>query len=559
MHRLLIALLLPILLGASPPSVLEGDTQTFLGPIKVVGEIYRWLDSVLGTATLATVAPITLYVETTGNDSNDCLSVSTACLTIQEAINRIPKNIGHTVSITVGSGNFAGFVVSGFIVTDQNQFSVQGTLGAYSPATGLQTGVADGAGGSTEKLVDSDGGWTVNNLKGSLLKIGTEYRFIRDNTATEIEVVGAFSATCNGKTYEIVESKTVITSNASVGSARVYITANVARSGGIRILNLKSSGGTYGFFADGTSGTRFQYLHAYGFSGVGFINQFVDYATIFDIAASAGTGTSYGIFISHSHMSSVGRMFSFSSTGAYGIRAYSTSINSPSYWVVYDLTGTSVYGIALEAMMNMELTGTNRIKNITGSTSVYGAGFYSGAYYKISGTLLIDTITKTGAVDLTTGIGLYQGQPCDVNLHNITVTNCTSHGISATRSTSIMLVTASLTNNDGYGLHAIQNSNIIFRNGTQTVSGNALGGVYAGTSAKVLLDNTDGSNTGYGITVEQGARVTIDSGTGITGTTNNILLDDVEKTYAGDFAVNKDTEIGVYGSVVQRYDGLDFM
>ncbi len=48
------------------------------------------------------------YVSTTGNDMNDCLSSGTACLTLQEAINR--ASAGDTINVEAGIYPYAGVV-----------------------------------------------------------------------------------------------------------------------------------------------------------------------------------------------------------------------------------------------------------------------------------------------------------------------------------------------------------------------------------------------------------------------------------------------------------------
>lgn len=562
MRRLLTLLVLifalPVL--AATPAVTEGDTQTFLGPIKVVGELYRWVGSVLGKSVQATVAPITLYVETTGSDSNDCLSVSTACLTIQAALDRIPKVINHAVTVTVGIGNFAGFMVSGFQeATYPNQLIIQGTIGAFVPATGWQSGTADGAGGSTEKLVDTGAGWTANNLRGALLFIGTEYRTIRDNTADTIEVVGAFTATCNGKAYSIVEQKTVINADAPRAGTRIYMNGSYTRGDGILIRDFKTSGGTNAVWQHNTSGTRLERIYAKDYTSFGITLQLVESASVYDLTATTSvTSTGYAIFLSDALIGVIYRLFVFSAANVYGIRMYNVIPNFMKELVVYDVTNSTCYGISIDMCGLFELTGTNIVKRIVGSSGAVGFALYTGSYAKVTGSLTIDTVTKTGAVDLTTGHGIYIVGPIEANLHNVTVTNCTGHGIFAIRKAGVMLITASITSNSGYGIDARQLASFLIRNGTQTVASNSLGGIRGSLGAQILVDNTDGSNTGYGIIAESGARVTIDTATGVTGSSGDILIDASPVEYATDFSSNYDVVIGGAHSVVQRYDGLDY-
>ncbi len=115
---------------AATPAVTEGDTQTFLGPVRVAGEIYQWMYKILGTAQVATTEPITMYVETTGSDtSGDGLSVGTAFKTIGHALAVLPKNIKDNVTINVGEGNFDGFMITNFSIDQNAYLTVQGRMG----------------------------------------------------------------------------------------------------------------------------------------------------------------------------------------------------------------------------------------------------------------------------------------------------------------------------------------------------------------------------------------------------------------------------------------------
>ena len=66
---------------------------------------------------------LTLYVSTTGNDSNDGLSAGTAKRTIQAAVDSIPKNLGgHSVTIEIADGDY----------TDAGPVSLYGFFGGSS-------------------------------------------------------------------------------------------------------------------------------------------------------------------------------------------------------------------------------------------------------------------------------------------------------------------------------------------------------------------------------------------------------------------------------------------
>ncbi len=327
---------LPVL--AAMPPVIEGDTQTFLGSIKAVGDIYRWLDSVLSKSLQTTVEPIALYVETTGNDSNDCLTVGTACLTIQEALDRLPKVIKHNVSVTVGEGTFAGFFVDGFHVPAYpTTMVVQGTRGQPTLASGGKTSATADAGGDTITLVDADGGWNVDELRGYVVQIGTVRRPIRSNTANTINLAAAFSSTCSSKAYTILEVKTTITAKTfSASTACIHIQGVSSANSGLSISSfelsptgatqygvvvLNANGLTLGdMYASGTASSMYQVQHC-----PGPINMYNLFAT--------GTGTGYNL-LSISNISQL-RLF------AYGMSSSGIALQA--------CHGLGVFGIELIA------------------------------------------------------------------------------------------------------------------------------------------------------------------------------------------------------------------
>src|SRR5690349_13408903 len=92
-----------------------------------------------------TSSPLTLYVESTGNDNNSGLSTSDAFLTINGALASIPKFVSHLINIKIGAGNFAGFNVEGFFINPRVIGTTVGIsiLGTFANAT-LAAGTATG-------------------------------------------------------------------------------------------------------------------------------------------------------------------------------------------------------------------------------------------------------------------------------------------------------------------------------------------------------------------------------------------------------------------------------
>lgn len=227
---LLLALLGAVVAVAAPPAI--GGTRS----------------SVL-TSQLQTSAALNLFVDSTGNDGNACTSSGTAaCLTIQGAIDKIPKYVKHPVTVTVGSGNFAGATITGFNVqwpadpAVGSYILLQGTWANVSPATGTATGTATaGSAGSVVTfgtLTDSGQTWTTDNLKGKFVRIATgtganQRKVIASNTATAITIVGTWTAPASGSTYVIEEPATVCNAPKDTGAtlSGMVMTANSAGNG----------------------------------------------------------------------------------------------------------------------------------------------------------------------------------------------------------------------------------------------------------------------------------------------------------------------------------------
>jgi hypothetical protein len=214
-----------LLLMGGYPSITSDGRQQVPGPIKIFGDALLNLDGINSKAVSVTTENISLYVETTGNDENNCLTVATACATVQEAINRIPGYIIHTVTITVGAGTFSAFNVDSFRVGPGGMLTIQGTLGAPTITTGTTTGTCTGGSG----LDCEDGGqtWTADDLRGYIAHDETEnhYRIIRDNDADTFFLAGQGDlGNWSGDDYAIYEPKTIITGTGSLMYGHIEVT-----------------------------------------------------------------------------------------------------------------------------------------------------------------------------------------------------------------------------------------------------------------------------------------------------------------------------------------------
>ena len=84
--------LFAIFLLAGPIVTADGE-QVVSGPVHFYDSIWNWINGFKLDTVHKTTGNVTLYVRSTGDDSNDCLSSGNACLTIQSATNETRRSI----------------------------------------------------------------------------------------------------------------------------------------------------------------------------------------------------------------------------------------------------------------------------------------------------------------------------------------------------------------------------------------------------------------------------------------------------------------------------------
>src|SRR5262249_38054439 len=100
--------------------------------------------------------------------------------------------------------------------------------------TGTATGGSAGSGSTFGTLTDSGQAWTTNNLRGRFVSItgGTgngQFFVIDSNTATQLTIVGTWTAPTGTSTYAIQDSSvTINTSCTSTGTGIAASTPNLA-------------------------------------------------------------------------------------------------------------------------------------------------------------------------------------------------------------------------------------------------------------------------------------------------------------------------------------------
>ncbi|KXH75405.1 MAG: hypothetical protein AM326_03375 [Candidatus Thorarchaeota archaeon SMTZ-45] len=503
-------------LGVSPFVRTDGESQV-QGPLRVYEDIYNHKNSIDQLVTTETTDNITLYVRSTGADTNTCLTVGDACLTIQEAIDRIPKSIGHNVLVDVGPGSFAGFYLTGFNLTFPNgQLEISGDLGNHTPGTGTGSGTADG--GSTLQCADSGQTWTVDALIGKMVLVDGEYRFIRDNDATSIDLVGPLQATCNGKAYQLIQHDTVL-DTFPPNNVYAYIEGY-----GITASGPPTSGLIWvtDFATDGQSGW-YDTWWFYNTASVSVARIFGDEAyygggwqNVYGVSRAEDIwledGAAWAMFyILHSDHLRAYRVMAKRGGGS-GVIAEAITFFRSNYFYAEDnvADGISFYNIGTYV-------------TVSGYLRSVGNGGYGVALYNC-GNMNFDEVYLEG----NTKSGLYVGTGCKwVDLDSGTIENNSEYGIQMGEDTSSPRSAMAF----------------LDAGGTITVQNNTLGGVRLENHSIIRLAGMTGTNTGaYGLSLTSRSHASVTSATAVTGATGNATMDEGTTilTWATDFANDGD-------------------
>ena len=448
----------------------------------------------------ATAGALTLYVRTGGADTNDGLTSGNAFLTIQAAINRVPKNIGHTVAIDVGVGTFDGGHVAGFKKSDGNpSFGITGTLDSPTLASGTATGTATG--GNTLQLIDAGQGWTGDDLIGHFLRVDSETRAIYANDGTNIYVVSAFTLTTSGKTYEILEPKTIIDTEEAVESAAGFVSRGNAL--GIDISDFEFDTIAVGVLSANTEfGASLERCR-------------------FTACTSSGLSaldTLQGVSVIHCSAMSC----------AIGYAVSGSIIGSMTGCLAYDSTS---YGVYLSNLTNISDLGDI----VALANADHGLYVTQG----VSDGLTCDRLISTD----NTGAGLRLEQ---------------TNGLVVVGTDSV------LSTNSRYGIELDSNDTSDASEQTElsivgdlTISDNVLGGIIANNRSVITMSNTNGTgNGGYGLRTDNGSKAIVTSATSITGTTGDTTVNTGNTIFAWTHLVDDGDIIRNFesGSQIERRD-----
>lgn len=467
---------------------------------------------------------ITYYVETTGDDDANGITAATPLATIQEAINRIPKYNSNTYQINVGDGNFQGALIDGVTFDSSGSLTITGELGAPTLTGGTASGTADS--GDTDTVGDSGQAWTVNELRGMLVLVDGEYRHIRSNDATSMELVDDLSGASNGKAYSIVEQKTIINSADPVeGTSGLSIKNSDVPRNAITVENIKTSGITFGFGCSRSVPLYYKNCNTTG-GVVGFIWQVwygeVEYENIYAESAV------YGIYFLGE---SGGRVRDGSGAMAYncsseGITVYSANVIGQGTGFVADACAIGLYATYCSLVSFPKFR--------SDSCTDRGVRAIACNYLDFDDELSITNATNSG---------LYIKSVLSVDIDGGTISDNGSYGI------LIDEVAA------GVGTRTGSSSIDI---AAATISDNGASGICAQFGSCVSLDDVTGTgNTGYGLELTNGSRAIITGDTDVTGTTGDATIDEGATTlvWATDFASDDDKRFDSgFATYIRRKD-----
>lgn len=404
-----------------------------------------------GSSGGATTAAMTLYVETTGSDSNNCTSPATACASIQGAVDKPAKHIRHPININVGDGGFGAFAVSGFSFDPASPdagayINIQGTLVNATLATGTATGTATagsaGSGTTFGTLTNSGATWTIDNLRGKLIETtgGTgsgQIRAIVSNTGTVITIAGTWTAPDATTTYAVRDQGAAVLSamnqsayptTAPGSPAAIQVHGNTmgrqpgatSTSGTITFKNLKvnpggantgvaASGGIQQIFFEQCSiqgGSLPALQLAQGTSVRAFKNYFSSSSNTVSLGGSTSGNAGVAHLMNQNVIQTTGAGLTAMQLAGGGtfvsndVRTTSATTGSP-----MSFTGTTAFGIQANSNRITCASGSSGTIGITSQESFSGATFSS-----FSGTDNLINLCFTG-VSLSGGVRMVNASP----------------------------------------------------------------------------------------------------------------------------------------------------
>lgn len=191
-------------------------------------------ESPLGAAAPTLEEPLTIFVTTTGNDSGFG-TLSSPYATVQKAIDYLkPFNIRSAVTISLGAGTFAPFVVEGLTFSGAGSLKIVGTYtvtytGTVTSTAAIFSNVAH------QQLTDTGAAFSVDGVASLILRSvnpttpTNRYRVAVTNTATTIDYMGTATGTLGaGAQYEVLTLNTIIANTQAASGIHFGVNTNPA-------------------------------------------------------------------------------------------------------------------------------------------------------------------------------------------------------------------------------------------------------------------------------------------------------------------------------------------
>jgi len=475
-------------------------------------------------ANVYTTTSFTYYVRTTGNDSNDGLTVGTALLTIQAAIDKLPIQIRTAITIDVGPGTFTGFSLDGRVqVTGQAGSSLTIT-GAnfinYTPVGGgTGSGTFNSGTGDFRTGGDSTQSWAVNALRGKICYVNGVYQIVRKNTVTTLELVGASASTLNGKTYQIMNWSTILN---AVPSESVL---------GWGVIQVVNNSGISDMPSAGITITQFAVTPPDGYDGIDLYQTSVPTFSFISI-----TGGFYGL--------------------------YSQDLNIGMTITDFVVNGQSYSGLL--AFIVPALTEFSRILVFNTGT---GGGCY--AFAVLSVAYIYDC--SDWYVDNNNGTPINQGGICFEGvkvgfIKNVYTTSNDGGGVAFSNCQSFRIINLTDTSN-AHGVILYGNisnyyniTSSVLLIGTINISDNTGDGLHIMGPASFRLEGAVGTgNGGWGVRAANGSKIYMNAATTLTGSLGDATVNNVNAlSWATNFASDGDSAVNLSDlSMIIRRESME--
>lgn len=504
---------------------------SFAGMANAGTRLLDGTNSIPYTESKQTTDAVTMYVRVDGNDTNTCLvdTAAGACLTVQGAVNKVPKNLNSAVTVNVGAGTFSGFSIVGFTALDSGSLTVQGVVGDVSPTV---TGTATS--GDTYTCVDSGKSWTAHAYQGKMVLVGGAYRFIEDNDATTLYLAGALGGSCSGQAYAVKEHKTIVNSLGlmSIGAIEIGNTHQKGSSSFTISDIAVSSSPLIGVWVGYSGGAKLQRLSIVSSSYYGLLTQNIFGQNIFYdiyVAHSASDGIHFLVGkAERMALTRFDRIYTYHNDGGSGIEFNNTG--------VYELTDlfseeNSGSGISLHYVQLVKLHGRIRLLNNT----VDGIYFYGHSVNVETTDLLIQGNDGNGFTS--------KGVMSDCIFYGGTISSNTGYGMAF---------------DNGSDKGTASSNFQVQSGGTLTVSSNTAGGILLNRNNMASLWHVVGTGNGsFGIDARHNSFAEITSTTTVTGTSGDATVNGgtTVLTYATDFASDGDIVVNLAtGAKIIRRD-----